>query len=124
MAPRSTRRWPPSINASRRLPSARRTFYAAVNQEYAKGDQVLHDGDEVAIFPPVSGGVDGGAQPQGASMKRFEITGAAAVAGRCGAARDAPGLWRDHDLCRRGARRDGTGAGVRGTDFLNYEAYT
>ncbi|GIV69334.1 molybdopterin converting factor subunit 1 [Caldilinea sp.] len=33
-----------------------RTFYAAVNQEYAKGDQVLRPGDEVAIFPPVSGG--------------------------------------------------------------------
>ena len=33
-----------------------RTYYAAVNQEYAKGDQVLHAGDEVAIFPPVSGG--------------------------------------------------------------------
>lgn len=33
-----------------------RTFYAAVNQEYAKGEQVLREGDEVAIFPPVSGG--------------------------------------------------------------------
>jgi len=33
-----------------------RTFYAAVNQEYAKGEQVLNEGDEVAIFPPVSGG--------------------------------------------------------------------
>ncbi len=38
------------------LTIGRRTFYAAVNQEYAKGDQVLHNGDEVAIFPPVSGG--------------------------------------------------------------------
>ena len=33
-----------------------RTIYAAVNQEYAKGEQVLCDGDEVAVFPPVSGG--------------------------------------------------------------------
>lgn len=38
------------------LTIGKRTFYAAVNQEYAKGDQVLHAGDEVAIFPPVSGG--------------------------------------------------------------------
>ncbi|MBE2240247.1 MAG: molybdopterin converting factor subunit 1 [Caldilineaceae bacterium] len=38
------------------LTIGRRTFYAAVNQEYAKGDQVLHNGDEVALFPPVSGG--------------------------------------------------------------------
>jgi molybdopterin synthase catalytic subunit/molybdopterin converting factor small subunit len=28
----------------------------AVNQKYAKGEQVLADGDEVAILPPVSGG--------------------------------------------------------------------
>ncbi len=38
------------------LAIGKRTFYAAVNQEYAKGDQVLREGDEVAIFPPVSGG--------------------------------------------------------------------
>lgn len=38
------------------LTIGKRTFYAAVNQEYAKGDQVLREGDEVAIFPPVSGG--------------------------------------------------------------------
>lgn len=38
------------------LTIGKRTFYAAVNQEYAKGDQVLRAGDEVAIFPPVSGG--------------------------------------------------------------------
>jgi molybdopterin converting factor subunit 1 len=28
----------------------------AVNQEYAQGDVVLRDGDEVALLPPVSGG--------------------------------------------------------------------
>jgi len=33
-----------------------RTIYAAINQNYTKGDHVLADGDEVAIFPPVSGG--------------------------------------------------------------------
>ena len=38
------------------LGSEGRTLYAAVNQEYATGAHVLHDGDEVAIFPPVSGG--------------------------------------------------------------------
>ncbi|CAN5577384.1 molybdopterin converting factor subunit 1 [soil metagenome] len=35
-----------------------RSLYAAVNQEYARFDQLLHPGDEVAIFPPVSGGVE------------------------------------------------------------------
>ena len=28
----------------------------AVNQEYARGADVLKDGDEVALLPPVSGG--------------------------------------------------------------------
>lgn len=29
----------------------------AVNQQYAKPEDVLHDGDEVALLPPVSGGL-------------------------------------------------------------------
>jgi molybdopterin converting factor small subunit len=33
----------------------------AVNQDYASLEQVLKDGDEVAIIPPVSGGGGGGA---------------------------------------------------------------
>jgi molybdopterin converting factor subunit 1 len=28
----------------------------SINREYASRDEVLHDGDEVALFPPVSGG--------------------------------------------------------------------
>jgi molybdopterin converting factor subunit 1 len=35
---------------------SKRPVYAAVNQQYAQPDTVLGDGDEVAIFPPVSGG--------------------------------------------------------------------
>ena len=33
-----------------------RSISAAVNADYAKMDQVLSDGDEVAFLPPVSGG--------------------------------------------------------------------
>jgi molybdopterin converting factor subunit 1 len=31
----------------------------AVNQEYARAEVVLRDGDEVALLPPVSGGIEG-----------------------------------------------------------------
>jgi molybdopterin converting factor subunit 1 len=31
----------------------------AVNQEYARAEDVLKDGDEVALLPPVSGGIEG-----------------------------------------------------------------
>lgn len=32
------------------------TVLTAVNQEYARLDQPVQDGDEVAFFPPVTGG--------------------------------------------------------------------
>jgi molybdopterin converting factor subunit 1 len=40
-----------------------RSVAVAVNREYARLGDVLHDGDEVALLPPVSGGCPGlGAQ--------------------------------------------------------------
>src|SRR3977135_2836579 len=33
-----------------------KSIAVAVNQQYAKADQLLADGDEVALLPPVSGG--------------------------------------------------------------------
>jgi molybdopterin synthase sulfur carrier subunit len=38
---------------SRELPA---TLLAAVNMEHAGFDHAVHDGDEVAFFPPVTGG--------------------------------------------------------------------
>ncbi len=35
----------------------------AVNQEYARVEDVLKDGDEVALLPPVSGGCEGERTP-------------------------------------------------------------
>ena len=36
------------------------TVLVSVNREYARDDQVIPDGAEVALFPPVSGGVVNG----------------------------------------------------------------
>jgi molybdopterin synthase sulfur carrier subunit len=36
--------------------SAGRAFRIAVNQDMADGASVIRDGDEIAIFPPVTGG--------------------------------------------------------------------
>ncbi|HWS24367.1 MAG TPA: molybdopterin converting factor subunit 1 [Anaerolineales bacterium] len=32
------------------------TLLVAVNKEFAAKDQIIRDGDELALFPPVSGG--------------------------------------------------------------------
>ena len=42
------------VAANPRLTS--RTLLVSINQEYATGDEIICDGDEVAIFTPVSGG--------------------------------------------------------------------
>ncbi len=39
-----------------RLAAHRDTMLLAVNETFASPDAVLHDGDEVALLPPVSGG--------------------------------------------------------------------
>lgn len=87
----------------------------AVNHEYVRGDRELHDGDEVAIFPPVSGGATGD-HPQ----SFFEVTttpiniGEVArrvVPPRCGATVTLDGYVREYT---RGRAR---------TLYLVYEAY-
>lgn len=111
------------------LPTASGTIYAAVNKAYAREDAVLHDGDEVAFFPPVSGGQD---------RKLFEITHAPLslddVASRVaspshGAITVFAGMVRgETDLASpyAAAPPDVTpeAGGTRlVTDFLEYEAY-
>jgi molybdopterin converting factor subunit 1 len=41
------------IDGADRLPPA---VLVAVNEQYARGEQVLRAGDEVALIPPVAGG--------------------------------------------------------------------
>ena len=43
-----------------------RSLLFAVNQEYARADREVHDGDELAVFPPVSGGSSKAADSQAA----------------------------------------------------------
>lgn len=39
-----------------RLAPHRNTMLLALNEAFASPDAILHDGDEVALLPPVSGG--------------------------------------------------------------------
>jgi molybdopterin synthase catalytic subunit len=82
----------------------------AVNREYAAKDQLLQDGDEVAILPPVSGGV----QSSLVLLTREEIDSAAITAaikaGPDGAVCVFDGIVRDNTRGRQ-------------TLHLDYEAY-
>ena len=95
-----------------RLPAAAGAIYAAINRAYAGDGTVLRDGDEVAFFPPVSGGQD-------AAKKLFEITTAPLsldeVASR------VAGPTRGAITVFAGVVRGETGE--LSTDYLEYEAY-
>jgi len=97
------------------LPVAAGAIYAAVNRAYVSADTPLNDGDEVALFPPVSGGQ--------AAPRLFEVTeeplSLDEVAGRvAGPSRGAITVFA-------GAVRGETAreAGTLHTDYLEYEAY-
>lgn len=94
------------------LPTASGAIYAAVNRAYAGADMVLADGDEVALFPPVSGGQQDG-------PRLFEITTAPLSLDEV-AARVA-GPDRGAITVFAGVVRGETGD-LR-TDHLEYEAY-
>jgi molybdopterin synthase catalytic subunit len=82
----------------------------AVNQEYASKDRLLRDGDEVAILPPVSGGVDESlVRLTREAIDTAAIT-AAIKAGPDGAVCVFDGIVRDNTRGRR-------------TLHLDYEAY-
>lgn len=98
-----------------------RSLLFAVNQEYAQADREVHDGDELAVFPPVSGGAgNAGILPASTFAKDFfELTtnpidvGAVArrvVPPECGATVTLDGYAREWTRGRR-------------TLHLVYEAY-
>jgi MoaE-MoaD fusion protein len=83
----------------------------AVNQQIAGPLDILHEGDEVAFMPPVSGGMD---------KNSYRITGKKILASELAKSLEAPedgavvtfeGIVRNH-------------SGGRKTLYLEYEAYT
>jgi molybdopterin synthase catalytic subunit len=96
-----------------------RSLLFAVNQEYARQDLEVREGDELAIFPPVSGGGKDENGADGAARDFFELTteqidvGAVArriVPPHCGATVTLDGYVREWTRGRR-------------TLYLIYEAY-
>ncbi len=98
-------------DAARALPTA----LAAVNREFAFPEEELHEGDEVALFPPVSGGR--GAQRTLIRLTRetFDMNAILTelVSPTAGAACMFTGIVRRHT--ERGVERE--------TEHLEYEAY-
>ncbi|MDT4967838.1 MAG: MoaE-MoaD fusion protein [Acidobacteriota bacterium] len=96
-----------------------RSLLFAINQEYARGERVVRAGDEIAIFPPVSGGGESLVAKADEAADFFELTtepidiGAAArrvVPAECGATVTLDGYVREWTRGRR-------------TLYLVYEAY-
>lgn len=95
-----------------------RSLLFAVNQEYATADRLVSDGDELAVFPPVSGGSE--AETSNRSVNDFfelttDVIDVGAVARRvvlpeCGATVTLDGYAREWTRGRR-------------TLYLIYEAY-
>jgi molybdopterin synthase catalytic subunit len=96
-----------------------RSLLFAVNQEYARGDRVVRAGDELAIFPPVSGGAEDETRAAPTGHDFFELTAdpidVGGVARRvvlsgCGATVTLDGYVREFTRGRRSL-------------YLVYEAY-
>jgi molybdopterin synthase catalytic subunit/molybdopterin converting factor small subunit len=88
----------------------------SLNEEYAKGSAVLHEGDEVGLLPPVSGGTSEMAELKSrhCAMVRTRIAtqqvADSVKAGEDGATVVFEGIVRNNSRGRR-------------TRFLDYEAY-
>src|ERR1700730_17089368 len=91
----------------------------SVNQEYSDMDRTLHEGDEVGLRPPVSGGWDGGGQLPGEVPGEVRIVrepiDSKAVAERLKSPADGAAVIFE------GVVRDNTRG--RTTLYLDYEAY-
>lgn len=89
-----------------------RSLLVAVNQEYSRGETPLKNGDELAVFPPVSGG-------SAQSNDFFELTAEAIDVGQVARRKVLPDCGATVTL--DGYAREWTGG--RRTLYLVYEAY-
>jgi molybdopterin converting factor subunit 1 len=96
-----------------------RSLLFAVNQEYATPETPLHDNDELAVFPPVSGGASNDACDYRCPLDFYELTTQPIDVGQvarrvvlpeCGATVTLDGYAREWTAGRR-------------TGYLVYEAY-
>jgi molybdopterin synthase catalytic subunit/molybdopterin converting factor small subunit len=93
-----------------KLAAMERSLLFAVNEEYAGREQALHDGDCLAVLPPVSGGA--GEDVCEITRQPIDIASLRArlLAGESGAVVVFDGVARNHTKGRR-------------TRFLEYEGY-
>ncbi len=109
------------------------TALVSVNHEFAFAENVLHDGDEVALFPPVSGGTSSHISPPTPHLQFptiFRITNdpidldalvASITLPTTGAACLFTGMVRA--VTRRESRQESGALGPHQTMRLEYEAY-
>src|SRR5260370_42531677 len=63
------------LNAYPDLRRFGKSLLFAVNQEYAEADREIFDGDELAVFPPVSGGAENKITPETPSHGEDDTVG-------------------------------------------------
>src|SRR5215471_15100207 len=96
----------------------------SINQEYAAAGSRLHENDEVALLPPVSGGRSGGAATDAAPPTGHKSRGIALVRARIERAEIVRTFPRPEDgavVVFEGTARNNTRG--RRTLYLDYEAY-
>lgn len=95
----------------------------SINQEYASGSSILHEGDEIGLLPPVSGG-KGPVAPPPASAIDLHSEHCSIVRAKIAVAEVADSLKEPSDgaaIIFEGIVRDNTRG--RRTLYLDYEAY-
>jgi MoaE-MoaD fusion protein len=111
---RVLRERPSNSAMANELSSVWQSVAVAVNREYANADAALHDGDEVALLPPVSGGAGPADTARRVEIVDHAIDADAIVrgikAGSDGAVCVFDGIVRDNTRGRK-------------TLYLDYEAY-